>query len=330
MEQKWEYTDIIVEKKPPIGYIIINRPERRNAVGTEPGGTIDQICQAALDIKDDPEIRVFIVKGNGDCFCSGLYQREDQSGGGLRSAPPPEEMPEATRWFNSELAKEPWARYAGRDRKLPESGPLRRPPFFWDAFWNNPKPSIAQVHSYCLGAGLWLINVCDIVYATPGAMFSYPPIRRGASVVLAILPPWLMGKRECMWTALSGNAITAEQAYNAGLITRIVPEDKIEEEVSKYATSVARVPPVTNMMSKMAINNYFEGLGIEQANKFGGSLVIMTENSAAPGHYFDYYDNIGKLGFREANRLQLEKYSFADEVIDRERARLAKKKEGGK
>jgi len=324
--EKFEYTDIILEKKPPIGYIIINRPERRNAVGTEPGGTIDQICQAALDIKDDPEIRAFIVKGNGDCFCSGLYQTADQDGS-MRSAPPTEEMPEATKWFTPELGKEPWARYSGRDRKLPEAGPLRRPPFFWDAFWNNPKPSIAQVHSYCLGAGLWLINVCDVVYATPSACFSYPPIRRGASVVLAILPPWLMGKRETMWAALSGNAITAEQALNCGLITRVVSEDKIEEEVAKYATSVAKVPPATNMFSKMAINNYFEGLGIEQASRFGGSLVIMTENSAAPGHYFDYYDNIGKLGFREANRLQLEQYSFADEVIDKERARLAKKRD---
>jgi enoyl-CoA hydratase len=329
VEQQLEYTDIIVEKKPPIGYIILNRPERRNAVGTEPGGTIDQISQAALEMKDDPEIRVFIVKGNGDCFCSGLYQAADQSGG-LRGAPPTEEMPEATKWFTPELGKEPWARYIGRDRKLPEAGSLRRPPFFWDAFWDNPKPSIAQVHSYCLGAGLWLINVCDVVYTTPSAIFSYPPIRRGASVVLAILPPWLLGRRESMWAALSGNAITAEQAYNAGLITRIVSEDNIEEEVNKYATSVAKVPPATNMFSKMAINNYYEGLGIKQAENFGHAMVMMTENSAVPGHYFDWYDNIAKYGFREANNMQLEKYSYADELIDKERARLAKKKESGK
>ena len=133
-----------------------------------------------------------------------------------------------------------------------------------------------------------------------------------------------------MWAALSGNAITADEAYNSGLITKVVDEDKIDQAVLNYATSVAKVPPATNMFSKMAINNYYEGLGIKQAERFGGSLVLMTENSAAPGHYFDYYDNIEKLGFREANRLQLENYSFADEAIDKERARLAKKKEGGK
>lgn len=325
------YTDIIVERKGPLGYIILNRPERRNAVGTEPGGTIAQIDQAAAELRDDPDVRAIIVKGNGDCFCSGLYQTADQDTG-MRGAPPQKEMPKATKWFTSDLGREPWARYIGRDRRLPESGHLRRTPFFWESMWNNPKPVIAQVHSYCLGAGLWLINVCDVVYATPDAVFSYPPIRRGASVVLAILPPWLMGRRQCMWAALSGNALTAQQAYDCGLITRVVAGDKIEEAVTKYATSVARVPPVTNMFSKMSINFYYEQLGVETAEKYGHSNVMMTENSAVPGHYFDYYDNINKFGFREANRLQLEKYSYADDVIDQERSRLAKKKEqqGGK
>ena len=327
MTEKLEYTDIIVEKKYPIGYITINRPERRNAVGTEPGGTIDQIDQAAYEMRDDPGIRVFIVKGSGDCFCSGLYQAATQSDS-LRGAPPVEEMPEATKWFIPELGKEAWARYAPRDRRLPESRSLKTRTFFWDSFWDNPTPSRAQVHSYCLAAGLWLANVCDVVYATPSALFSYPPIRRGASVVLTILPPWLMGRRMCMWAALTGNAITAEEALNCGLITRIVDEDKIEAEVNKLATSIAKVPPVTNMFSKKTINRYYEGLGIEQAKTVSTAMVMMTENSAVPGHYFDYYDNIEKYGFREANRMQLEGYSFADEAIDRERARLKAKKEG--
>ncbi len=324
-DKKWEYTDIIVEKKGPIGYIIINRPEKRNSVTTHPGGTIDQIDQAAYEMRDDPAIRVFIVKGTGDVFCSGLYQTADQNTG-LRGAPPTEEMPEATKWFTPELGREAWARYSSRDRRLPESASLKTRTFFWDAFWDNPTPSIAQVDSYCLAAGLWLINVCDVVYATPNAVFSYPPIRRGASIVLTILPPWLMGRRMCMWAGLTGNALTAEEAYNCGLITKIFPEDKIEAEVEKLATSIARVPPTTNMFTKRAINAYYENLGIDAAKRIGTAFVMMTENSAVPGHYFDYYDNIGKYGFREANRMQLEAHSFADEALDRERERLKSKK----
>lgn len=319
MGEELEYTDIIVEKKYPIGYITINRPERRNAVGTGKGETIQQIDQAALEMKDDREIKVFVIKGAGDCFCSGLFQRAPSEGGLFETK---EELPKSVEWVK-DVSREPWARYTPRgDRSNPEGASLRRTEFFWDSFWNNPKPSIAQVHSYCLGAGLWLINVCDVVYATPTAIFSYPPIRRGASITMGILAPWLLGRRQTLFTALTGNAITAQEALNCGLITKIVPEDKMEEEVNKAATSIARVPPVTNMMSKLAINNYYEGLGIHEALRFSRALCMMTENSAVPGHYFDYYANIAKYGFREANRMQLEKHSFADDVIDRERARL--------
>lgn len=316
MAEKLEYTDIIVEKKPPIGYITINRPERRNAISTIPGGSVAQLDQAFIDMREDPEIRVFVVKGAGDCFCSGFFQQAEQTTGLFGK--------EAKGWMK-DVAREPWARYA-RDKDNPESRSLAGGTMFSEGLWNNPKPSIAQVDSYCLGAGIWLINQCDIVYATPEAIFSYPPIRRGASIVLDILPPWLLGRRRTLWMALTGQAITAQEAYDSGLITKIVPRDKIEEEVWKIAESIARVPPNTNMFSKMAINNYYEGLGIEQARRLSSAFVNMTENSAAPGHYFEYYVNIEKMGFREANRIQMEKWGYTDEVQEKERARLKAKK----
>jgi enoyl-CoA hydratase len=323
LTEKLEYTDIIVEKKPPIGYIIINHPEKRNALV---GQTIPQMSQAAFEMRDDPEIRVFIVKGAGDNFCSGFYQAPTSQSRILKS---PEELPKSVEWVRS-VKDEPWARY-GRDRTgslaNPEGQSLTTHDLFFEEFWNNPTPSIAQVDSFCLGAGCWIINNIDVVYATPNAIFSYPPIRRGASVVLGIVPPWIMGRRMSMWMALTGEAITAEEAYNCGLVTKIIDEDKIEAEVNKLATSIARVPPATNMFSKRAINNYFEGLGISQAKRLGSAFVDMTENSSAPGHYLSYYANIDKYGFREANRMQLEKFGGFDIIQDKEVARLRAKKE---
>ena len=69
--KKFKYTDIIVEKKHPIGYITINRPEKRNTITNFPGGTKDQLLQAFLEMKDDPEIKVFLLKGTGNCFTAG-------------------------------------------------------------------------------------------------------------------------------------------------------------------------------------------------------------------------------------------------------------------
>ena len=72
MSERLEYTDIIVEKKYPTGYITINRPDHRNSLTFEPTGTQTQIAQACEEMRIDPEIRVFVIKGAGDCFCSGF------------------------------------------------------------------------------------------------------------------------------------------------------------------------------------------------------------------------------------------------------------------
>ena len=318
--EKLAYTEIKVEKKYPIGYITFNRPERLNAVSPE---MREQLNQACFEMRDDPQIRVFVLKGAGDCFCSGLYQQpRDEEGTAKKMA----ELPKHLKWFE-DVRQEPWTRYIVGPNN-PEGAPLHveQHGWWWDQLWENPKPCIAQVHSYCLGAGLAIANACDIVFATPTAVFSYPPIRRGAAMVAEILPPWLLGHRKVMWMALTGEAINAEQAYNAGLITEIVPEDKIEEKVKKTAMSIAKVPPATNMFSKRIINSYFENPSIQHTKNISRAFVFMTENSAVPGHYFDYYNNIGKYGFREANQMQLEKYGGEDEVLQKERARLAKKK----
>jgi len=212
------------------------------------------------------------------------------------------------------------------DFSIPEGQPLRRRDYFRDLLWNNPKPSIALVRSFCLGAGLLMINQCDVVFATADAIFAYPPIRDGASVVLGIIPPWLLGRRRAMEMALTGRAITAEEAYNCGLITRVVSEDKIEEAVKEEAMMIATVPPATNMFSKRAINNYYENLGIEQAQNFGSALVMMTENSWVPGHYFDYFKLVREKGYTEGRKIHRAQFSYNDPVINREVERLRAKK----
>jgi enoyl-CoA hydratase/carnithine racemase len=286
------------------------------------GGTIAQLNQACLDMREDPEIRVFILKGVGDNFCAGFDQSlYDES----MFKPVAKKLPKAVEWVRG-VENEPWTRYGRTREGNPEGSSLSdRVGLFGEGLWDNPKPSIAQVDSYCLGAGLLIINNCDIVYATPNAIFSYPPIRRGASVVPGILPPWILGLRQCMWLAMTGQAINAEEAYNCGLVTKIVPENKIEAEVNKLALSIARVPPATNMFSKRAIHNYFEGLGIMRASALGMVFVHLTENSAVPGHYFDFFQKVRTKGFREANRQQLEKWGGFDVVQDKEVARLAAK-----
>lgn len=312
------YTDIIVEKKDSIGYITINRPEKRNALSMLLGGTCDQLSQAYREMKVDPDIRVFLLKGAGDCFCSGFDLGQYDEG----IYRPREKGP----WKGRELealaemsAGEPMS-------SNPEMAYPPAPLLWSDGLWDSPTPSVALVHSFCLGAGLWTINQCDIVYAAPTAVFAYPPIRYGASAVLDILPPWILGLRRAMEMGLTGRFITAEEAYSCGLITRIVPEEKLEEEGQKVAESIAKVPVMTNYCTKMAMHNYFDLLNMRQAQNFGQLLVYMTEQSSLPGHYLDFFELVRKKGVKQGYQEQREKWGYPDEVLDREVARLREKK----
>ncbi len=106
-----------------------------------------------------------------------------------------------------------------------------------------------------------------------------------------------------------------------------MPEDEINERVKDQAMRIATVPPVTNMLSKRAINNYFENLGITETSRFASAMVAMTEASAAPGHYIDFFRNlVFKKGFTEAYKEQREKWGWPDPVLDKEVARLKAKK----
>lgn len=318
-----EYTDIIVEKPYPIGYITINRPEKRNALAHS---TVTQLNQAFNEMRLDPLIRVFVVRGAGDCFCAGFdLGRFDE---GIFT--PAKNVPKPVEWVKP-VQFEPWARFSrvnSQDLSNPEAAPLdQRHSPFWAGLWENPKPCIAQVHSFCLGAGLWISNECDITYATPNAVFAYPPPRYGSAVVLEIVPPWLLGRKKTMEMSFTGKAITAEEAYNFRLINKIIPEAQIDGEVKKLAESIARIPPITNMFSKRAINNFFSNLGIEQANRFGEALMDMMENSNLPGHYLEMFERVRQKGLREALRAQREHYGYPDEIMARESARLKAKKE---
>lgn len=313
--ERIEYTDLIVEKRYPIGYITINRPEKRNTLTTTPGGTVDQLAQAYTDMAVDPEIRVFILKGAGDCFCAGF----DIAGAGEGRQ---------SGWAKGR-EREPWARMSTKfqDPNAPEC--RKHELWWWPELWDNPKPSIALVHSFCLGAGLWNANLCDITYASPTAVFAYPPIRWGCSIYPAILPPWLLGLKKSMEMAMTGRYITAEEAYNFGLISRIVPEDKLLEEGQKLAESIARVPPMTNHYTKRAIHEYFEGLGIKQWNEYAYLACMMMEENSLPGHPRDMGALTREKGFVQGYGEFMDKWGYPDEVRNQETARL-KALKGGK
>lgn len=275
------YKEIIFEKKPPIAYITLNRPEKLNTLGPN---IQSELNEAALDIWDDPNIRVFVIRGSGRCFCAGfdISQTDITRAAMVSEKPLSDDTPAGIR---QNRGKEPWsitlARLQGRKIEAGEKGPNS----WMMNIWNNPKISIAQVHSYCLGAGLILANACDLLVSSEDALYAYPPIRYGSSVIFTILPPWFLGVRKLKEMAYTGNMIDSHDAYNCGLVNRIMPIDKLEGEVDRLARVVGKVPYPANELSKIAINNYvdtvlFRDMGI----KWAQSMNAQMEASTVPGN----------------------------------------------
>lgn len=316
---KLDYTDIIVEKKPPVGYVTINRPEKRNALTMIPGGTCDQLAQAFQSMAEDPDIQVFQLKGTGDCFTAGFDMSRyiDSYWGGRDSG------------YAKGMEKEPWAAFSMMGASTRNNPQSRFPfPTLWEnELWNNPKISVALVDSFCLGAGMWLTHFCDIVLATDNAVFAYPPIRYGASITPYILPPWILGLRKTMELATTGRFMTAQEAYDCGFITKIVSADQLEREGKELCESVAKVPPMTNYFSKLSVHAYYEGLGMKNWSLYALANVMMTEQSKLPGHYLDFFENlVFKKGFTEAYKEQRERWGYPDQILDKEVKRLKEKK----
>lgn len=271
-----EYKDLILDKQGSIAYITLNRPEKLNTLSQN---IQQEFNDALLDIWQDDNIRVFVIKGSGRCFCAGF----DVSEPGIDTLGQTDlgELSDDTdTGIRQNRRNEPWARYAHVQ--------LRR--VNWrNNLWHNPKISIAQVHSYCLGAGLMVAAHCDLLVCSEDTLFAYPPIRYGSSVIFSILPPWFLGVRKLKEMAFTGNMIDSHDAYNCGLVNRVMPMNKLETEVNRIARVAANVPYPANMLSKLAINNYVDTfLGRDMGTKWAQSLNQMMEGSSVPGNIWTY------------------------------------------
>jgi len=120
------YQTIIYEKKPPIAYVTLNRPEKLNAISEQMRLELrDALGNAGWDDKD---IRVIVIKGAGRSFSSGWDLTEN-----------PAKQEELRRRFGAQ--RDYWS--AKNTHKL-----------LWEVIWENPKPVIAQVHGFCVAAGM--------------------------------------------------------------------------------------------------------------------------------------------------------------------------------
>jgi enoyl-CoA hydratase len=203
-----------------IGWMIVNNPERHNAMGVEMFGAVPAILGA---FQDDPDVRVVIVRGAGDkAFVSG----GDISQFGERRTTP-EDRAEYNRGSN----------------------------LSWGSWESLDKPVIAMIRGYCLGGGLLLAMKTDIRIASEASQFGIPAARLGLGYPLSGVEA-LMALCGPAFTAeilFSGRRLSAPEALAAGLLNRVVPDDRLEADVIELAGAIASNAPLTVRACKVAI-----------------------------------------------------------------------------
>jgi naphthoate synthase len=244
-----EYTDIIYEKKDGIAKLTINRPEVRNAFRPT---TLFELSDAFNDARDDPEIGVIILTGQGDlAFCSGGDQRIRGNDGYLGQ---------------DNLSKVG----IGRLNVLDLQVQIRR----------LPKPVIAMVAGYAIGGGHVLHVVCDLTIAADNAKFGQTGPRVGsfdAGYGSSLLARTIGLKRaKEIWFLC--RQYGAQQAYEWGLVNKVVPLEELEVETVKWAKEMLKLSPIALRMLKAGFNAADDGLvGIQQLAGDSTMLFYMTE-----------------------------------------------------
>lgn len=190
-----------------VAVVSLNRPEVLNAYNVE---MRDALYEAILAVRDDPEVRVLLLRGNGPAFCTGGDLRE------FGSAPSPVAA-RRTRWR--------------RD--------------VWGKLWNLSKLTIAAVHGHVVGGGFEMALLCDQCLASNDARFSLPETRLGMipGVAGTQTLPRTVGAARAMRLVLCGTSVSAREARALGLVNRVFPAARFRESALVQAKRLARLPP---------------------------------------------------------------------------------------
>jgi len=225
-----EYRNILVEVENGIAVLTFNRPKVLNAMNME---TALELSNAIEKYKEDENVKVVILTGAGDkAFVAGADINEFKGKS-------PREIMKFTELGHSAL-------------RLMET---------------MEKPTIAAVNGYALGGGLEISMACDVRFASEKARFGQPEI------LLGLIPGWggtqrlarLIGIGRAKELVMSGEQITAQRAYEMGLVNRVFPAEQLMAETKKLAQKLAGLPLFAIKMAKYAIN-YGYDLALDNAN----------------------------------------------------------------
>jgi len=206
--------------QPHIALVRLNRPKELNALNLQLMGELRDSLKV---LDDDPEVRVIIITGNERAFAAGadIKQMSDKTAIDMLQIDQ----------FST-----------------------------WDSIRKTRKPIIAAVSGFALGGGCELAMLCDMIIASETAKFGQPEIKIG------VMPgaggtqrlTRAVGKARAMEMVLTGKFISAEEAYQFGLVNKVVPVELYLNEAVKLAKEIAEMSPIAVQLAKESVNKVYD------------------------------------------------------------------------
>lgn len=239
------YQRFVVEKSDGVGWLILDRPDAGNAFDAQ---MLDELEAAWADLDSDSDVRVIVNTGNGKAFCTGM------------------DVVQVAR------DKEAMRRHSRRtrDAQLKISS--------WHCgVW---KPVIAAVNGVCAGGGLHLVADADIVIAAEQASFVDPHVSVGQAVAYEAITLLRKSPMETITRmALCGNGerISAQRAYELGIVSEVVPLEHLRHAAQRLAAAIATNSPTAMRATKKALWRSLE-VGLTQAKSEASDEIWRLRN----------------------------------------------------
>jgi len=221
---------VIYSVKDRVGYVTLNRPEKRNALSHE---LVQELTDAFDRAENDSSVKVVVLKANGDAFCAG-----------------------------ADLAYLQQLQNFSFEQNLEDSRQLKN---LFLKIYQLKKVVIAQVQGHALAGGCGLATVCDFTFAVPEAKFGYTEVKIG--FIPALVSVFLIrkvGEHKAKQLLLTGEVIKAPEALSRGLINQVVNADVLEQTVFEFASNLIQSNSGQSMQLTKQLMAKVQSLSIEE------------------------------------------------------------------
>jgi len=229
---------VLYEVKERIGYLTLNRPEKRNALNYE---LVAALKEAFTKAENDPGVKVVVLRANGEAFCAG-----------------------------ADLAYLQQLQQFSLEENLADSHHLKE---LFLKIYQLKKVVIAQVQGHALAGGCGLATVCDFVFAVPEAKFGYTEVKIGfiPALVLVFLVRKI-GEKQARQLLLSGELVQGNEAMNFGLINHLVSKGKLNDAVFEFSQKLIKNNSGQSMALTKEMIDQVQSMSLDDALAYAATM----------------------------------------------------------